>query len=45
MNYHGSTRVHNATLKFQGHRSTDPGGESFTIFGHGGHVDHVTRIV
>ena len=36
-------------IKFQGHRSTGSGEEDFfkvfTIYGHGGHVGHVTQLI
>ena len=36
-------------IKFQGHRSTGSGQEDFfkvfTIYGHGGHVGHVTQLI
>ena len=36
-------------IKFQGHRSSGSGEEHFlrffTIYGHGGHVGHVTQLI
>ena len=31
--------------KFQGHRSIGSGVENFTIYGHGGHLGHVTLLI
>ena len=49
LNNFGSTRIDNATTKFQSHQSIGSGEEDFlrffTINGHGGHVGHVTRLI
>ena len=46
LNNLGSTMLH---TKFKGHRSSDSGEEDFfkvfTIYGHGGHVGHVTQLI